>query len=102
MANNKDRYSRAKIRYNYFKRKNSNLKEVKSLSTTIYEKVPLRNDDIYLIAQYGDRLDNLAAEYYGDSKLWWFIARVNNLKSINIEAGTSLRIPVSTDRADTF
>jgi len=34
--------------------------------------------------------------------LWWFIARVNNLKTMNIPAGTKLRIPVLTDNANGF
>ena len=73
----------------------------KKLETTIYETVPKSNDDMYVITQEGDRLDNLAYEYYGDQYLWWFIARVNNLKTINIEAGTRLRIPTSTINAKT-
>jgi len=52
-----------------------------------------------LIATHGDRCDLLAQEYYGDVKLWWYIASVNNLKSNNIEAGTQLRVPVSTEQA---
>ena len=69
---------------------------VNKLDTTIYKKVPKKNDDLYVISQHGDRLDNLAYEYYGDQHLWWFIARANNLKTMNVEAGTRLRIPNST------
>lgn len=61
--------------------------------TTIYNKVEEKNSDNYFIAQQGDRCDNLAFRFYGDSTLWWFIARVNNLTTNNIPAGTSLRIP---------
>ena len=71
----------------------------KHFSTTIYEKVPKRNDDMYFITQEGDRCDNLANRFYGDPNFWWFIAQVNNLKTMNIPAGTSLRIPVSTTNA---
>ena len=74
----------------------------KYYSTTIYSKVPERNDDMYFIAQEGDRCDNLANRFYGDPQLWWFIARVNNLTANNIPAGTSLRIPVSTKNAKGF
>ena len=70
--------------------------------TTIYEKVPEQNDDMYFVAQEGDRCDNLANEFYNDASLWWFIAKVNNLTTNNIPAGTSLRIPISTDRAKGF
>ena len=68
-------------------------------STTIYSKVPEKNSDSYFIAQEGDRCDNLANRFYGDSTLWWFIARVNNLTTNNIPAGTSLRIPINTEYA---
>ena len=68
-------------------------------NTTLYREVPEKNSDILLITQEGDRLDNLASEYYNDPNLWWFIARVNNLSTMNVPAGTSLRIPSSTTYA---
>ena len=71
-------------------------------STTIYKKVEEKNSDSYFIAQEGDRCDNLAVRFYGDSTLWWFIARTNNLTTNNIPAGTSLRIPVNTQDAEGF
>ena len=74
-------------------------KGISKFGTTIYDDVPKINDDIYVIAQEGDRLDNLAFEYYGAQHLWWFIARANNLKTMNVPAGTRLRIPVSTEKA---
>ena len=67
-----------------------------SYRTTIYNEVPKRDDDLYFITQDGDRCDNLANQFYGNSNLWWFIARVNNLKTNNIPAGTSIRIPIDT------
>ena len=70
--------------------------------TTIYNEAPKKNDDMYFIAQEGDRLDNLAFRFYNDSALWWFIARVNNLKTMNVPAGTSLRIPAHTTDAEGF
>ena len=71
-------------------------------TTTIYEKVPEKDTDQYFSAVEGDRCDNLANEFYGNPNLWWFIARVNNLKANNIPAGTSLRIPVDTTLAKGF
>jgi hypothetical protein len=35
----------------------------KYYGTTVYNKVPERNDDMYFIAQEGDRCDNLAYRY---------------------------------------
>ena len=80
-----------------------NIKNKKTYyQTTIYKKVEEKNSDLYFIAQEGDRCDNLAFRFYGDSSLWWFIARVNNLTTNNISAGTSLRIPIDTRDAEGF
>ena len=68
-------------------------------NTTLYEKVPEANNDLFLIAQDGDRLDNLAFQFYGDASLWWFIAQTNNLSTMNIAAGTSIRISFNTSFA---
>ena len=70
-----------------------------SYRTSIYKEVPESNNDIYVITQTGDRLDHLAQQFYGDQSLWWFIANANNLSTMNIPAGTSLRIPNNTEFA---
>ena len=75
------------------------IKKKQYYNTTIYKKVEEKNSDSYFIAQEGDRCDNLAFRFYGDASLWWFIAKVNNLTSMNIPAGTSLRIPINTEFA---
>ena len=67
--------------------------------TTIYEPVDSRDSDIYIITQEGDRLDLLANQFYDNYELWWFIGRANNISTMNIPAGTSLRIPASTEQA---
>tara|TARA_B100001778_G_C18472741_1_gene576604 strand:- start:15 stop:284 length:270 start_codon:yes stop_codon:yes gene_type:complete len=70
-----------------------------SIGTSYLPKFEEKNSDILLIATEGDRCDLIAQEYYGTPELWWFVASVNNLKSNNIEAGTQLRVPVSTEQA---
>ena len=85
-------------RYNNTRKQRKNKKSY--YTTTIYKKVEEKNTDGYFIATEGDRCDNLAQRFYGDSKLWWFIARVNNLTTNNIPAGTSLRIPATTEDAE--
>ena len=67
----------------------------KVLKTSIPKSIPKKDDDIYIITQETDRLDLLANEYYGDSRLWWIIANANNINSVNIglEGGIQLRIP---------
>ena len=73
--------------------------KINSYGTTIYEKVYENNNDIYVISQEGDKLDNLAFQYYGDSKLWWYIASANKINTMNVPPGTSLRIPGTTNYA---
>ena len=87
-------------RYNNTQKKIKNNKQY--YQTTVYKKVEEKNTDGYFIAQEGDRCDNLANRFYGDSTLWWFIARVNNLTTNNIPAGTSLRIPATLEDAEGF
>ena len=84
-------------RYENTKTKFKNKKT--SYQTTIYKEVKEKNSDLYFIAQEGDRCDNLAFRFYGDSQLWWFVAKVNNLTTNNIPAGTSLRIPTTLQDA---
>ena len=86
------RYDKTKKSQEYKKRKRHFL-------TTIYQDVPEKNTDMYFISQEGDRCDNLAFRFYGDSSLWWFIARINHLNTMNIPAGTELRIPISLEKA---
>ena len=74
-------------------------KKITSIGTSYLPKHENQNSDILLIATEGDRCDLIAQQYYGTSELWWFVASVNNLKSNNIEAGTQLRGPVSTEQA---
>ena len=47
-------------------------------------KAVTRDDDIYVTTQHGDRLDNLAATFYGSAMHWWFIAHVNNFGTYNV------------------
>ena len=72
---------------------------ITSYRTTIYSSIPETNSDIYVITQHGDRLDNLAFQFYGDVNLWWYIAKANNLSFMTIPIGTSLRIPGTTNYA---
>ena len=87
------------IKVNKQKRSGEKPKTFMKYETTILNKVPEGDGDIHVISQNGDRLDNLAFQFYGNSCLWWFIAHVNKLNSLNVEAGLTLRIPISTEDA---
>ena len=95
------RYENSKIKIETVKRgqKNNSNYKITSNSTTIYSNIPESDDDIYVITQYGDRLDQLAFQFYGDVSLWWYIARANNLNFMTLEPGKRLRIPATTQYA---
>jgi len=63
--------------------------------TKIYPNIPIRDDDIYVATETGDRLDHLAAKYYRDASLWWIIAAANNIHNapFGLQEGNILRIP---------
>jgi nucleoid-associated protein YgaU len=62
-------------------------------------KIEKSIDDIYIISRVGDRLDQLAYEYYSDQNLWWVIAQANNIGkgTLAIDPGIRIRIPVQID-----
>ena len=91
------RYSNTKMTRKSLLPKQKN--NVLSYGTTLYQRIPETNGDLHVISTEGDRLDNLAFQFYGDPSLWWYIAKANNLTAMNVPAGTSLRIPASTDFA---
>ena len=67
----------------------------KYTNTIVYPISNPRVDDIYIITKDGDRLDNLAYEYYKDPTLWWIIARANNFQGrTKFTVGQKLVIPM--------
>ena len=97
----KKRYSNTKTITKPIKRgiKEPHLYNIAAFRTTVYSSIPKSDDDIYVISQDGDRLDLLAHQFYGDVKLWWYIAKANNLKFMTLPIGTRLRIPATTKYA---
>ena len=65
----------------------------------LYPNIPLRDDDVYVMTELGDRLDTLAFQYYQDPTLWWIIATANNINDATfyVEPGVQLRIPSDTN-----
>ena len=61
---------------------------------TIVPNIPIKDSDIFVYPVYGDRFDTMAYRYYGDSNLWWIIAKANGIKGKTaLEPGIPLRIP---------
>ena len=54
-----------------------------------------RDDDIDYKVSQNDRIDKIAAKFYGSRLLWWVIAQKNNLDqpSIELYQGRDLVIP---------
>ena len=44
---------------------------------TKYPEIPLSENDIYVLTDFGDRLDLLANQFYNDVTLYWIIAAAN-------------------------
>jgi len=64
-------------------------------SSTRYPFIPLSENDLYIITIDGDRLDNLANQFYGDPTLWWVIQVANpemSKDSLYPDLGFQLRI----------
>jgi hypothetical protein len=63
--------------------------------STKYPFIEESIEDYYIITMQGDRLDNLASQFYGDPTLYWILQVANTLKrdSLYPEVGLQLRIP---------
>ena len=67
---------------------------IRVYGTTYYPEIPIENQDRFVYAVDGDRLDSLAHKHYGDVTLWWIIAKANGLKGKpTLTPGKVIRIP---------
>ena len=80
-------------RYKYTKKIKRGKKTVRK--PTLYPKIPLRDDDIYIFSRESDKLEHISYRFYGTPEYWWVIAKANNISkgSIFLEPGKQLRIP---------
>lgn len=91
-------------RYSNLKKLKNTNENVGNLGSTYYKSplypdIPLSGDDIYVITDFGDRLDLLSSQFYKDISLYWIITIANpnkvNFGSISLPPGTQLRIPTN-------
>ena len=65
--------------------------------TVYYPEYQPTENDIYVETEFGDRLDLLSYQFYGDVSLYWIIAISNpdlvNFGSLYLSPGTQLAIP---------
>jgi nucleoid-associated protein YgaU len=88
-------------RYNKIKRKiDKSGKRV--FSTTYYPEIPIRNTDKFITSVFGDRLEQLAYRFYGDTTLWWVIARANGEFNGDLRPKIGRRITIPTDISDSI
>lgn len=82
-------------RYQNTKKTKQDPKGSEFFLNNVYPDIPVTEEDDYIIAVLGDRLDLIASDFYGDASLWWIIASANSLPgdSLYPEPGTQLRIP---------
>ena len=82
-------------RYIYTEVSQSNNKKVQAYKSTRYPEISATQEDIYIHTRTGDRLDNIAYEYYDDASWWWIIALANNLGkgTLVVPPAMQLRIP---------
>jgi len=68
--------------------------------STKYPFIDESIDDIYIITVQGDRLDNLAVQFYGDTTLYWILQQANELNrdSLYPPIGYQLRIPQNLNK----
>jgi hypothetical protein len=69
------------------------------LKSTKYPSIPLSSNDIQIVTDSGDRLDNLAYQFYYDTSYWIWIVLANPDKlrrdSYYVAPSTFLRIPAN-------
>jgi|TARA_B100001094_G_scaffold258450_1_gene258254 hypothetical protein len=63
---------------------------------TIVPNIPIKDSDIFVYPVYGERFDNMAQRYYGDSNLWWIIAKANELSKGDIAPKSDVKLRVPT------
>lgn len=71
-------------------------KVIKYRASVVYPDIPLSETDVYMYTIRGDRLDNLAYQFYGDPTLWWILSVANPdlpNDSLYPTIGFQLRIP---------
>jgi len=66
-------------------------------NTVFYPELGARESDIYVETEFGDRLDSLAFQFYGDTTLYWIISIRNpnevSFGSLYLSPGSVIAIP---------
>ena len=65
------------------------------LKSTLYPEIKIEDGDQFVYPIDGDRVENIAYRYYGDSTLWWIITKANGIRdgSFGLKPDVKIRIP---------
>lgn len=88
------RYTNSKLK----KHENIDSEKTKTMrSIPIYGTVPRKEQDLYILAVDGDRLDLISQRFYGTPKFWWVLALANDMGkgTLFVTPGAQLRIPAT-------
>ena len=63
--------------------------------TTLYPEIKIEDGDQFIYPLDGDRMESIAYRFYGDSTLWWIIAKANSIRdgSFGLKPDEKIRIP---------
>ena len=86
-----------RYRNNIIKKDRDNVRYFKP---RIIPNVPIKDSDIFVYPVYGDRFDTLAQRYYGDSNLWWIIAKANEISDGRISPDPLVKLRIPTEIED--
>ena len=94
-------------RYSFSKRLSKNGKRILGRTTTNYNiKKAVESGMVSVkthILEEGERLDTLAALFYGESDYWWIIASASGIGwNLQVPPGTLLMIPVDLGEVARF
>ncbi len=89
------------FRFEFISRRYDRKSEKLYLNYIKYPPIPLSIEDLYVTTSVGDRLDNLAYQFYKDKDLWWIISTANpnviRRDSFMIKPGIEIRIPANPE-----
>jgi len=85
------------MRYDYNKFKRDRVTGKRYYLPTIVSSIPISDTDKFVNVVVGERFDTLAQKFYGDSSLWWIIAKANDMADgkIMIDAEKKIRVPMN-------
>ena len=82
-------------RYNFTGIKIDKYTNNRVMKTTLYPEIKVADGDQFVYPIEGERLENMSYRFYGDSSLWWIIAKANGIRdgSFGLKPDEKLRIP---------